>query len=484
MFRDHAKPPRRLRRAPFPDVLEDGIAVEEAPAIQGGMSFSGHTMVVPLGASPIERFVRMHEMGHLKYTPSVDPEKMAKRHGVTIDSLQVCEDARVNTLLEKRDGLPMTECGNTDPDLKKLADDWQRALAGPQRAQAMQEITRFLVASQSRCHAELVKIARSAGATDAITLAQSVVKHLAMRRGTIRFGSTVRAAKALDDGLQALADKAGGEGYSDDGREGSGDSIPSREGKPGGIIQAVDAPIALTKQQVQSMLDAAKTEAVKEMLETSPADLGGHGRHYIGEELIREIVRGKASPAKWGQMEVEYTPMGLPKASSTGKSFRPSDMGLRIKTVSRALTDGKCFARKMRHRGGSLLLDGSGSMCLTETEIAAILRIAPVAWIAVYGANRRFGRVRVLAMDGKVCKPDYMESPGSCNVIDGPALRLLAKQAAPRIWICDGMVTEVGDHFTTSGVVECAQICATHNIKRVPTVGAAIMLLGSLGKPR
>jgi len=123
-------------------------------------------------------------------------------------------------------------------------------------------------------------------------------------------------------------------------------------------------------------------------------------------------------------------------------------------------------------------------MSLSPVQIQQILEMAPVAWIGVYGANSQEGWIKVLAANGKCCAPDDMHSPGGCNVVDGPALEVLAKQARPRLWICDGVVTGVGDRYAEGNAVACAKICLEHNIRRLGTMSAAIDYLKTLTRPK
>jgi hypothetical protein len=107
----------------------------------------------------------------------------------------------------------------------------------------------------------------------------------------------------------------------------------------------------------------------------------------------------------------------------------------------------RIFRFRKPSRKGTILIDGSGSMHLDAETIAEMARLAPAATIAAYGGNHDDGPLRILAVNGKIADPksEAYSLPGA-NVIDGPALRWLALQDRPRIWVCDGRVTGIGDN--------------------------------------
>ena len=65
------------------------------------------------------------------------------------------------------------------------------------------------------------------------------------------------------------------------------------------------------------------------------------------------------------------------------------------------------------------------------------------------------------------------------NIVDGPALRWLARQPGPRFWISDGVVTGEGDMQSVDLVVDVIRICGKAAITRVETVEGVCRLLQS-----
>lgn len=407
-MRDHARRKKPPIHKPFPDAIEDGFKVVEG---SGGVSFDGRIMHVPLGESDMDRFVRLHEMGHLRFTPRQSPEKVCAKHGLDMSSLQVCEDARINTLLTGK-GFPMSELGETDPDLPKFRQTIEEMLAKGKVTEALRFGAECLVALRHRAEKPARQIL-SEILPGAIPYADGALSFLDGR--TPSFQRTVKAAKFLTEAFNN-----------------------------------------------------------REALTEGPGNLGSEG-----ESLLR---CGIVDKLPWGEMTVVTPRRTHRTCRKVSPKFRVSDVGLRLRRVSRVLTDGRCFAHRTKQVGGSLLIDGSGSMSLSPEDVRQILEVAPVAWVAIYGASVKKGAVKILADKGTVVAPEDMTSPGGCNVIDGPALRLLAQQSRPRIWICDGRVTGVGDQCAFQNTVECAKICDDANIRRIETVTEAVTYLRSLSR--
>ena len=131
--------------------------------------------------------------------------------------------------------------------------------------------------------------------------------------------------------------------------------------------------------------------------------------------------------------------------------------------------DGKAWSVKLRRETGSILIDVSGSMHLKVSQIGRLLENAPLATVANYSSDgHRTGELHILAQNGR-----YTSDPqraGFGNGVDGPALDWLARQPAPRVWICDGVVTGVGDATHHTLARECMTTCVRSNIMRVESV--------------
>ena len=211
--------------------------------------------------------------------------------------------------------------------------------------------------------------------------------------------------------------------------------------------------------------------------ETGPADV-----HVPMGALMREAYRRRGN-AQWGDMEIENLPATLsrriPSVSRT-KTYR--DEGTNLSAVYRLPIDGRIFSRHRAHKGGTVLIDGSGSMQLTSEELLRIVTTAPAATIAIYSGRSKSGKLTIIGRKGMVATEAGLASArrsGSGNIVDGPALKWLSKQSAPRFWVSDGLVTGKHDASSITLAIECQNVCHRSGIKRVEKSDAVCDLLKS-----
>jgi len=129
---------------------------------------------------------------------------------------------------------------------------------------------------------------------------------------------------------------------------------------------------------------------------------------------------------------------------------RSSDTGVVPKKMYRLTTDRKVFNVKSTTLGGSLMIDFSGSMSWNEQDVREVIDLLPAANIAGYtGYGYKIddcdGMIEVIAKDGKLNTKaiDNLYQYGY-NSVDLQALKWLAEQPEPRIWISDQQVIGVG----------------------------------------
>lgn len=190
---------------------------------------------------------------------------------------------------------------------------------------------------------------------------------------------------------------------------------------------------------------------------------------------------GSKIGVKWGEMTIRSLPKSLTREvvpMSQRKIFR--DEGSRLMAPYRLPVDGRVFVQKKRAVGGTVLIDGSGSMSLTTQDLRRIVSTAPAATIAIYSGKGKKGTLTIIGAKGRVVDDAGLEqarSVGSGNVVDGPALEFLAFHDGPRIWISDGMVTGERDTACFDLAVEAQAICTAHQIRRVEKADAVVDLL-------
>lgn len=201
--------------------------------------------------------------------------------------------------------------------------------------------------------------------------------------------------------------------------------------------------------------------------------LRGRGDDSEQEDAAILHVFGLKPPGKqgrWGQFNIR--PIDRPRRYDHHRGHRGGmqvESGVRIRQLHRAATDGRCFYMRRKLRGGTVLVDVSGSMGLTDYHLQQFLKRRPAATLAAYGGTSwDSGVVAVLAMDGTMVEEGWLRGIGfaSGNVVDGPALRWLATQRRPLFWVSDGDVTGVGDEMFQKLTYESRVIAAQSGIKR------------------
>lgn len=161
----------------------------------------------------------------------------------------------------------------------------------------------------------------------------------------------------------------------------------------------------------------------------------------------------------------------------SARSKRPTDEGAVIRHMDRWFTDRRVFDRKRKVPGGTLVIDTSGSMSLTSEQIDEIIAVSPMATIVLYSGRRGVGYIKLVAKAGKRCVDDEMECPGGGNEVDGPALKWLAKQQEPRVWVSDGMACSSRQESDYACINWCRKFAKKNRIVRMPDADTAIDLL-------
>jgi ribosomal protein S13 len=171
-------------------------------------------------------------------------------------------------------------------------------------------------------------------------------------------------------------------------------------------------------------------------------------------------------------------PTGNPRGGRRGKG-RAKCEGSYPRLLHRWALDKAIFRHTApRRRGGTVLIDTSGSMSLDAAGVDQILMASPgAARIAIYSGTEKIGELRIVAKDGRRADARDLVPFGRGNIVDEPALEWLARQDGPRVWISDGGVTGIGDTSSAALQKRCQEIVARAGIQRVKTVQEAARLL-------
>ena len=175
--------------------------------------------------------------------------------------------------------------------------------------------------------------------------------------------------------------------------------------------------------------------------------------------------------AEWGDFEVRTVPLVSPRRVRPSRVFREGYVGAPV-YWSRfpPAGDGAVFRSRRPTPGGTVLIDISGSMDLSQEDIEALVARAPGLTVAVYASDHKTSRgfVTVVARGGRVADiASVLQSYGGGNVVDGPALEWLGRQPGPRIWVSDGLVTGRHEIQSPKLVLDALRICRKHNIRRI-----------------
>lgn len=459
--------------APAPEVLLPGDwNIKSSPinhTVEAHTAPVSRQMQVPTEDTPAARAIRLHEMAHVKWSPAEGPPPGL---GVKALSLQACEDFRVNTLLKR-------ELGDSwVPDDYTVPDD------GPsfQNAQARRDklaMASLLIAGcgTGRQHAMYRNYDGDMDVDDAVQAAVDCIN-----QDPYDFQNTVRAAVILE----ALT--------------GERDVSKPEPEKPGkscskdAIDEKVEESMDRLKDAVGEMELDPEYMTPGEKAERALEDAGL--TKPLGDSDLEKMEKGEKdskpesrTPSyEWGKMTITRPPLVLRvKALKASKKPRPSEEGYRLRSPHRAMLDGKIFSHKRRQKGGTLLIDQSGSMSLAAEDLSRLFDEAPLAQVAGYcgyaATPKAKGELKILGLRSKRVKDEDLSPRGGMNICDGPALEWLAKQEEPRIWVCDGYVTVVSGVSEAGNVEatkECLELCRKNRIMRVNNLTEARELLAQI----
>ena len=413
---------------PLPEVVDQSRRkrwlIEQSGNITPRAELSHGVLIVPLDASDQSRFVRDHELGHVHWSPK-RPDQQALKNKLSPDVLAAVEDLRVNTKLSES-GVDTSAGGWSKPVCMALAKDVLR------RKDARLLVLMAVAATGSGVMEAVFGEVLQDDPIGASALEIARLARNAMWSTSVpKFRDTVRVSKWL----QALLDAGSA-------------PMPKLPGMPG------------------TGAGAGLASALK---------------------IAREAGTSKRSVRRipWGKLVFDHPPRNHRVAGYLGKRNRATDEGSYPRQLHRLLIDGKIFRHTRRGKGGSVLIDASGSMQLDNEAIQKILNAAPGCVVAVYSGNTHDGILRILAQDGRQVDKQYIGAPaGGANVVDGPALQWLSKQAKPRIWVSDGQVTGVNDRMSAINSLECVGITRRHQIAQEKDMSNAVKLLARMGRPR
>lgn len=395
--------------------------VQPSGGLTGGTNTRKAELFAPLLDTPTARFIRNHELMHARITPRVDPAAVAKKHGCTFEAMQWAEDWRVEKALERRGLIPADAITDAEADL--IAGN-----CGPDPRLA----AGALLANWD-CGGAFGRLC------DAL----------------IRAGWKPEAVDTLCERIDRIIDGATASlSRRRRGRRPAENPLESHKG-----FTKITVPLA-------RLFDA----------EFPPGGGDETSKGKPNPEVER--IPGLAAWAPIADIRKLALPNQVRPRRPIGRRF--SDTGVIPSAVHRLPSDGSIFATRRRAKGGTILCDASGSMHYSDDDISRIVREAPAATIAFYagektGRGKGYGRIAIGAANGRAANVhDILRAmPGGHNLIDAPALRWLARQPEPRVWVSDEGVGGLAD-FGRGGPahMECLAICRAANIRIVRSIDA------------
>jgi hypothetical protein len=464
----------------------------------------------PLGHDPVSVAVRIHEYAHiaiegLRIVPPHALEKLlSEAPHLQEDVIQAVMDVIANTYatlsgLPRVCHLPVRDYSRASPRARFLAALRYRTL-GANRAHLPEE-ERPSVDARNLARLPYPHRREMERLHDVIDRTTRDFAWNRVHRPRSRSGWTLNKllsiCEAVEDAIQAMLDEerlveptpgeeasGGGTWRGNPGRNLEGESGEGKkESTPPGMGTETSKghPVEEPREESRAGDDpwASYTAPVP-----PPLPEEREARKLLQTEKRRPYPFEKAEDedAPWGHLVIKTPRLGAFHKQAQVLAVRPiPGFYGPFRFPHRALPwtgDGKAFGLKARRRarGGTVLLDVSGSMHLSPEDIRRLLTTAPAATIAIYSASKNLsGELFILAHRGRQVAD--IPQHGALNVVDGPALRWLLRQRPPRIWVSDGLVTGTYDRLTRTGLHECRRLCREGKVRHVLSIDLALKVL-------
>lgn len=437
-------------------VLGDGLdgrgwGVSPAPLQRGSAftDFGQAHMAVPMGDDPASAAVRLHEMIHASISPSNLPNALVEQIGVTLRSVRVAEEMRVNfvarhvgvhgSLAASMDDL--TD-GSEASSAKNIVDrrNWDDALA--------LYLQTYNTGVHKSVRRALIRVPEWREAFDTIE------KHLAdwewkYRKLPEHFAKVrVRHLASTDAVSYVWVDESNGNRCET--------VIPSG---------------------FRFSLDMAT--AIEDWMKSPPRPASPHSPRRVKPARMK-------SYSPWAELRFGMTALTEPTANFIGRRKRPAITGKHPSRPDRLLTDPerRIFREVVRGGNAVVVFDCSGSMSVTHDMVRRAVERFAGATIAVYTQRGSLdANAWVVARNGRMMsREDFDGLPlGHGNGVDYPILRWAVNQRRTNkdfvLWVSDGYVTGRNDFHGEDLLDECLDLSVRERIIGVDTPDEAIELL-------
>lgn len=427
----------------YPQMLE-GLKGEGWTVINGGIEaliqqtdLVGKVLVVPDGETTLERNTRIKELAGARWTPPTSLPKTAEKEKVDPACLRAAEDYRLTFNVQRAAPILFT-------------DQFSKGVADPEAIEA------FLDEMEAD-DPEVVK---------ALPL---IMAALGKTEGAARFLNGMKMKKYPPTMIGLIKQKAMDALIREAGLiESIGTGIFRKHlrgpyvGFPKSILfarelmkkQEACLSIALScRDEIRASQHKGAVDAADKMLKMS---------------VEKHRIRDMEMMVGFGELTVKIPPMIMPvKAKNKIARHRVTDEGVIPFQLWRLHIDGKIFLDPRKQKGGSVVVDISGSMGLHPEQVYEFVLDCPGATIAQYSGRGDGGVLTVVAHKGKIAPRALIGSSLGGNVVDGPSLEWLSRMPRPRVWVSDTQATGVGDMSSQKLRQKCLDFCQKHQIKIV-----------------
>jgi len=220
-----------------------------------------------------------------------------------------------------------------------------------------------------------------------------------------------------------------------------------------------------------------------------------NARRKASHHAMQKFTEHKEFTAKgshYDNVRLMDTELDTAHLGKMAKRSIPSNKGKAPRHISRMITDPntRIFSRKIRAHGGVVLIDQSGSMSLSASDVEAILAVAGGATVLGYSdSGEHLANVWIHAKNGK--RSTIAPMGGNGNGVDGSALRYAISERArtgePIVWVTDGYAYNKAGNMGRREVTELVGLITRHGIHMVETPAQAVAILAKAArgeKPR
>ena len=486
------------------------------------------TLLSPSTATPDSRATRLHELLHARFTPVI--HKTAQKLKVDAAAIQLAEDIRLAHLGRKLGLFTENVHFSTGVIARAFQQHWTAegvafvvlasygqpcAAINTRDVDAILSLRDVAALDQGPTPLWLIDASKAGVAAIEAELAKPLAR---IAKGKLKGQIDDKAIEAqfavLANIVQDIIDSAknppkeASKGTPQDGQDSSGQPEDDEEDAPEPKPDLAPVPARVISKAVAPSLSRAAEAKYNKAAKTAAEEIALGIEQPKDIQVVKEtedLVSGRAMQSYeaaeatgtndaccglgWGKMEIARPDLTCNHKSRVKRLGAPSTDGVFPAHLARWYVDRAVLSRVGRRPGGTLLIDISSSMQLSQKMLEEIITSVPAINIAAYSGNHKgVGRLTILAVRGRLVAEDstWRHAHDGFNVIDGPALAWLARQPGPRIWLCDGSVTMPNsagrDEVATKQAYEDAlRLVRVGNIRRTQDYKTAIDAL--LGKP-